>query len=282
MSRPTLVLATWDEDGTHEEGGRLVQHRKGEYKFDEEGCPYYETLGDREIYDKDVLHYTDTFTVDGSKANKFDFFDSDGLDKSIGGTLMKMAVTTLPMLIPYVGPVLGTAGAALALSQLVPVLGKTVNGLLSSNDNDFGKAMNKFEGYVARFNDSTSDYSRNKMISMENFGNLISSVSHQLFQQKAIGMIPGLLGDPNNAEHVKLGQKMALAYMAGTSAKENYGAFISAGATEEVAGLAMIASTLSLYGLMSSEYLGYKDTLFKGSWLDDSVTKAPALNFAKE
>ena len=282
LSRPTLVLATWDEDGTHEEGGRLVQHRKGEYKFDEEGCPYYETLGDREIYDKDVLHYTDTFTVDGSKANKFDFFDSDGLDKSIGGTLMKMAVTTLPMLIPYVGPVLGTAGAALALSQLVPVLGKTVNGLLSSNDNDFGKAMNKFEGYVARFNDSTSDYSRNKMISMENFGNLISSVSHQLFQQKAIGMIPGLLGDPNNAEHVKLGQKMALAYMAGTSAKENYGAFISAGATEEVAGLAMIASTLSLYGLMSSEYLGYKDTLFKGSWLDDSVTKAPALNFAKE
>ena len=124
--------------------------------------------------------------------------------------------------------------------------------------------------------------SLNKMISMENLGGLVSSVSHQLFQQKAVGMIPGLLGNPNNPEHVKLGQKMALAYMAGTSAKENYSLFRSAGANEETAGLAMLASTFALYGLMNSEYLGYKDTLFKGSWLDESVTKAPAMNFAKE
>lgn len=282
FSRPTLVLATWDEDGVHEENGRTVQHRKGEYKFDEEGSPYYETLGNREVYGKDVLHYTDTFTVDGSKLNKFDFFDSDGIDKSIGGTLMKTAVKTLPMLIHYVGPTLGYIGAAIALADLIPVLGKSINGLLSSNDNEFGKAMTKFESYMARFEGSTSDYSRNKMISMENLGNLVSSVSHQLFQQKAVGMIPGLLGNPNNPEHVKLGQKMALAYMAGTSAKENYSLFRSAGANEETAGLAMLASTFALYGLMNSEYLGYKDTLFKGSWLDESVTKAPAMNFAKE
>ena len=79
FSRPTLVLATWDEDGIHEENGRSVQHRKGEYKFDEDGSPYYETLGEREVYDKDVLHYTDTFTVDGSKLNKFDFFGENVL-----------------------------------------------------------------------------------------------------------------------------------------------------------------------------------------------------------
>jgi hypothetical protein len=178
---------------------------------------------------------------------------------------MKTAMKTLPMLIPYVGPTLGAAGAALALSQLVPVLAKSINGLISSNDNDFGKTMTKFENYMSRFNGSTSDYSRNKLISMENLGGLVSSISGQLFQQKAIGMIPGLLGNPNNADHVKLGQKMALAYMAGTSAKENYGAFINAGANEETAGLAMFASMFALYGLMNSEYLGYKDTLFKGS-----------------
>ena len=282
FSRPTLVLATWDEDGIHEENGRSVQHRKGEYKFDEDGSPYYETLGEREVYDKDVLHYTDTFTVDGSKLNKFDFFDSDGLDKSIGGTLMKTAMKTLPLLIPYVGPVLGYAGAALALADLVPVLGKSINGLLSSNDNEFGKAMTKFESYMARFDGSTSDYSRNKMISMENLGSLVSSVSNQLFQQRAVSAIPGLLGNPNNTEHVKLGQKMALAYMAGTSAKENYSLFRSAGANEETAGLAMLASTVALYGLMNSDYLKYKETLFKGSWLDESVSKAPAWNLAKE
>ena len=75
---------------------------------------------------------------------------------------------------------------------------------------------------------------------------------------------------------------MALAYMAGTSAKENYGAFINAGANEETAGLAMFASMFALYGLMNSEYLGYKDTLFKGSWLDESVVKNPAMNVARE
>lgn len=282
LSRPTLVLATWDEDGVHEENGRTIQHQKGEYKFDEDGSPYYETLGNREIYDKDVLHYTDTFTVDGSKLNKYDFFDSDGLDKSIGGTLMKTAVKTLPMLIPYVGPVFGAAGAALALATLTPTLAKSLNGLFSTNDNDFGQAMSKFEGYMERFNSSTSDYSRNKMVSMENLGGLVTSISQQLFQQKAIGMIPGLLGDPNNINHVKLGQKMALAYMAGTSAQENYAAFRSAGANEETAGLAMLASTIALYGLMDSNYLKYKETLFKGSWLDESVVKTPAFNFAKE
>ena len=178
---------------------------------------------------------------------------------------MKTAVKTLPMLIPYVGPVIGAAGAALALTQLVPTLTKSINGLLSSNDTDFGKAMSKFEGYMSRFDSSTSDYSRNKMVSTENLGNLVTSISQQLFQQKAIGMIPGLLKDANNIDNIKLGQKMAIAYMAGTSAQESYSAFRSAGANEETAGLAMLASTIALYGLMNSEYLGYKDTLFKGS-----------------
>lgn len=282
FSRPTLVLATWDEDGFHEEDGVMVQHLKGGYKFDEDGSPYYETLGDREIYDKDVLHYTDTFTVDGSKMNKYDFFDSDGLDKTIGGTLMKTAATVLPMLIPYVGPVIGGITAAVNLAQLVPVLGKSLNGIISNNDNEFGKSLTKLEGYLERFTPSTSDYSRNKMITMENLGNLVSQISTQLFQQKAVGMIPGLLGDYTNKKNVELGQKMVLAYMAGTSAKETYASFRSAGASEEVSGLAMLANVFALYGLMNSEYLGYKDSLFKGSWLDESVSKAPAWNVAKE
>jgi hypothetical protein len=29
--------------------------------------PYYEELGNREIYGRDVLHYTDTLSEDGSK-----------------------------------------------------------------------------------------------------------------------------------------------------------------------------------------------------------------------
>ena len=79
-----MVLATYDDDGTHEENGRTVYHHKGDYKIDPiTGKPFYETVGNREIYDKDVLHATDTLTREGTKINKYDFFDSDGLDKSM-------------------------------------------------------------------------------------------------------------------------------------------------------------------------------------------------------
>jgi hypothetical protein len=45
-----LVLATYDED-EYDEQGNLI-HEKGERKLNEEGLPYYETLGGRDIYGK--------------------------------------------------------------------------------------------------------------------------------------------------------------------------------------------------------------------------------------
>jgi hypothetical protein len=62
-----LVLAQWDEDGTHIVNGREVVHKAGDYKFNEYGDPYYETLGNRPLTGKDILHISDTLTVDGSK-----------------------------------------------------------------------------------------------------------------------------------------------------------------------------------------------------------------------
>ena len=62
----TLVLARWEEDGYHLDDGIQVQHQKGELKYNDEGDPFYETLGNRSAYGKDVLHATDILTVDGS------------------------------------------------------------------------------------------------------------------------------------------------------------------------------------------------------------------------
>lgn len=67
FSLPSLVIAQWDEDGTHIEDGMEVSHKAGDLKLNENGKPYYETLGDREIYDKDLLRASDVLTVDGSK-----------------------------------------------------------------------------------------------------------------------------------------------------------------------------------------------------------------------
>ena len=51
LSEP-LVLAQWDSNGTHTDPftGKIVKHKKGELKYNEEGTYYYETLGGREAY----------------------------------------------------------------------------------------------------------------------------------------------------------------------------------------------------------------------------------------
>lgn len=63
---PTLVLAQYDEDGVHIEDGVEVLHKAGDYKLNENGKFYYETLGNRPIYNKELLKMSDVLTVDGS------------------------------------------------------------------------------------------------------------------------------------------------------------------------------------------------------------------------
>ena len=68
-------------------------------------------------------------------------------------------------------------------------------------------------------------------------------------------------------DNVKLGQEMALGYMAMTSARDTYGSFIEAGADRQTAGIAAIASMLALNTLMRQDY--FRKTLFKGSFFDE-------------
>ena len=284
LSRPTLVLAQYDEDVEEIIDGRKVIHKKGELKLDEYGVPYYEELGNREIYGRDVLHYTDTLSEDGSKWNKYDFFDSDGLDKSIGGTIVKTAFKIAPYFIPYVNYAWGAANASMEIAQFLPTLSKAVNGFFTNNsDNGFNKSMSKWEGYLERFESSVSDYSRDKMVSFENFGNLVGDISGQLWQQRVIGSIPQLLEKTKlleaGSKNIKLGQNMALAYMAGTSAKETYGSFKEAGASDRTAGLAMIGNMLALNKLMQNDY--FKSAIFRGGWLDEDSVRRPAWGVAK-
>ena len=137
------------------------------------------------------------------------------------------------------------------------------------------------ENYVSRFDASTSDEGMKQYFGLETVGNLLSSVGSQLFQQRVISMIPTILGDPAKAGvNAKLGQELALAYMAGTSSTETYSSFIEAGASPRVAGLATIANMLALNGLMRIDY--FKGTLFKGSYLDDDVIREPAKKVAQK
>ena len=289
LFREPLILATYDSNEDVVENGRLVHHNKGDYKYDPiTGKPFYETVGNREIYDKDVLKLSDTLTKEGTKINKMDFFDSDGLDKSVGGTVMKLTTSLAPTLLALIpgfwplGLAYGTISAAIALSQLMPTLGKAVNGFFTNDnlDTEIGKKLNKAEAWTARFGKSVSDRSREKLVTLENAASLIKDVAMQLFQQRAVQYIPRLFkNNPSIYNNAELAKTLSYAYMSGTSALESYSAFKRAGADDRVAGLGMLATTAAFYKLMSIDY--FRDSFFRGSWFDDNNVKSPIWGVAE-
>ena len=147
----TLVLATWDEEGTHKDPitGDIVKHEAGDIKLNDQGTYYYEKLNGRPVYNKQVLNKLDILTPEGSKINKYDFFDSDGVEqKSITGNILKNASLIAPMFIPYVGPWI--TGANIIISSLgwMSTLGKMFLGSDSStlsNIEGWSRSMDKSE-----------------------------------------------------------------------------------------------------------------------------------------
>ena len=108
-----LVMAQWEEDGIHYNSSGIEEmHYKNDYKLNDKGMPYYETLGKRDTVGKTFLTHFDTLTKEGTLANDFDFFDSDGISKSKTGQVVKLTALALPFFIPVVGEAYGYAMAS--------------------------------------------------------------------------------------------------------------------------------------------------------------------------
>lgn len=277
---PTVVLAQWDEDGEHIANGRKVMHKKGDYKTDENGDYFYELLGNREAYDKEILKFSDVLTVDGTSLNKWDPFDSDGLTKSVGSTIAKTALEILPLLTPF-GKVYGTISAITNLASVLPTLGKSINGILTgSNDNGVGRTLTQMENWFGRFDETSSDYAKEKFASLENIGNILASSAKQLYQQKSLAELTKFLNKSDALRASKIGQHVSLGYLALTSSEGVYADFKRAGASDAVAGLGMLASTAALYELMDLEY--FRDQLFKGTFMDESEAIGALKNYSRD
>lgn len=181
-----LVLATYDDNGEHYDNilGKQVRHRKGQLKLNSYGRPYYERLNGRSLIGKDVLSATDILTVDGSAINKYDFLDSDGLDKSITGTVMKTAASIAPLFIPGVGEYYGGALAAREIIKALPMLYGIGTVLFTDQTNSY--VTNQAAAYMQKLTTSQSDYAKEHLFSFENFGSLIADVALQWEQQQAI------------------------------------------------------------------------------------------------
>lgn len=272
LFRPTLVYAQYDEDTEEEDQyGNLIYHKKGEWKLDENGNPYTELLGSRNSYGKELVNYGDTLTIEGTRINKMDFFDSDGLTKSVGGTIAKNAVKLMPFVLgPTVGAVAGTAYALFGLASVLPVIGKMINGTISAkgNDNEFGRSLTRWESYMQRFSPTMSEKGSQSFWTLESLSEIIASSASQLYSQRQVAKIPQWLNrGKQTLRGTKVGQQLALGYMATTSAQDVYGDYIEAGVDERWAGVAALGTMAAYYGLMNNDY--FKRHFFGDSFLNE-------------
>ena len=189
-----LVYATYDSDGEHYDTftGQMMPHKKGEYKLNKYGLPYTETLDGRSLVNKEVVSGFDLLTVDGKGANKYDFFDSDGLDKSVTGTVMKSAAAIAPMFMgPYVASIYSGLLVGRELMKTFPMLyGLTTAWFDMPAENG---TLNKLAGIGQAITTGTSDAGKSSMLNLEVLSNMVTDVALQWGQQKAIATSIGKL-----------------------------------------------------------------------------------------
>lgn len=201
-----LVLATYDEDTKELDKftGEMATHKKGDLKLNSNGKPYYETLAGRNPYSKQVLSTFDNLTSESSPINKYDFFDSDDLEKSISGSLAKNLMGVAPMLMgPEVAAIYSGALVARELLKTAPMVWGMVNSLWS-NQLPQNPILNGLEAKMMQATGSSSDHANANMgFTTETVLNLMGDVALQWGQQQQVaGWTRRLLGGKKDLSKV--------------------------------------------------------------------------------
>ncbi len=269
--KDALTLATYDEDGEHINPitGILEQHKKGDKKLNSAGEYYLETLNGRSTIGKQIMSIGDTITSDTSSLNKYDFFDSDGLDKNPVGVIAKNLVSVAPMAIlgPVGTSVYGGLFVAREMAKSLPMLYQISTSLFGNTKDS--KLLNNIATIGDKFSSGTSEYAKEHTFSFENFGNLISDVALQWGQQKAIAEAVSKIGNSSkNVMDSALGKAM---YEYNQQANK----ILNQAKKEEIS--QDIIQNLSRYTGISREAQTIDEVISKGLWQDTVIGQA-ALN----
>lgn len=249
LGEDPLVYATYDEDTIEIDPltGRDIVHKKGDWKVNDQGEYYTEKLNGRSLIGKEVVSGFDYLTSENSKINKYDFFDSDDVEKSVGGTIMKNIAAIAPLFIPYVGEVYSGMIVSRELAKSLPMLYGIITGLTGQKETE-NKLLNTIAAYGDKFSTSTSDYAKQNIFAFENIGNLISDVATQWGQQSFIaqsfanltsGGKKALQSASNKAlnEYIQESSKAFSKYVTGGMSKEQLLTFTGAKSIDDITDL---------------------------------------------
>jgi len=189
----TLVYAQWDDEGIHKdvETGLNTKHSKGDWKINDNGNIFVETLGDREMYGKQIVNPKDILTTDGSFANNLDLFDNDNIESNAIKTTFRLAAEIAPLVIPGVNLYYGGVKAAIGLAGVLPTFYKSLEGMfLGDTKTGLTDLATKTEGYLAKFNQkSNSDKAQGSFFNYEQLGGMVVDTFGQLYEQRAVASL---------------------------------------------------------------------------------------------
>ena len=196
------MMATWDynadANGNPTEDPTKIVHVKGEYKLTEDGEYYTEYVNGRSTYGKELVSHWNILTKEDSWINKYDPFDSDDIQKSTTGSIVRNALKILPLLTP-VAPYYAVASIGINLVDALGTLGKLVAG--SENP-----TLNNVTAFAEQFNQTTSEAGVANTFSMENILNMVGDTfmfleSQRIFAEQAPKLfdkeISRILKNPN-------------------------------------------------------------------------------------
>ena len=275
-----LRYAKYQED-VYDQNGILL-HRKGEFKTDEEGAFYTETMPKGEqLMDSEIVKLADIATSEGSVWNSINVFEGDDKEKSVAGTALK----TVLMVAPYLTPWSGTIGAVtglVGLASALPTIYKSLSSPFGGKDSALFRKSTDAENWLQKFGVDVSVSSRDSFWNFEQLMNMGSEVFGQLHQQRAAGRLAQYFQKVNKADQIErpakyvkdlrkqseLAQKLSLGYMALTSAADVYNQSKNAGYSDEASGIVSLASMGALYGIMRFN----ESARGIGTWMLDKTT----------
>lgn len=274
-----LRYAKYQEDEYNQYG--VLVHRKGEFKTDENGSYYTETMPKGEqLMDSEIVKVADIITSEGSMWNSINVFEGDDKEKSVAGTAIKTILTVAPYLTPW-GGTLGAITGLIGLASALPTIYKSFSGMLGGKDSKLFKQATDAENWLQKFGTNVSVSSRDSFWNFEQLMSIGSDVFGQLHQQRAAGRLAQYFKKVNKADYTdmaqyakdlrkqsELAQKLSLGYMALTSATDVYNQSREAGYSDEASGLISLASMGALYGIMRFN----ESARGIGTWMLDKTT----------